>query len=139
MKNTGSEIAAFIICTLIGVFMIFLARYNYKNGKEQKTRCTKSVKGTVTDFTKDRDIDNGHVSYYHIYSYTVDDETYSIRSKRGSRKYDPGRVVNVYYDPKDPQFAYVEGQDGKGIGKICLAAAFLSLAVSVYSFIMLFV
>ncbi len=113
MKNSGSDIAAFVICTLIGVSMIFLARYNYKTGKEQKTRCTRTAKGKVVDADKDRDFDNGHISYYHIYSYVADGETYSIRSKRGSRKYNPERVVNIFYDPNDPKFAYVEGQEGK--------------------------
>lgn len=139
MKNVGSSIAAFVICTLIGVFLIRIAISHFKTGRQQKERCKRTAKGFVTDVKTDRDIDNGHISYYHIYSYTVDGETYTIRSKRGTRKYDPERVVTVFYDPRDPQFAYVEGQDGNKIGKVCLAAAFLFFAVAMYLFVMFFV
>lgn len=95
------------------------------------------VQGTLSDILEGRDSDRNH-SYKSVYSYIVNDKTYTITSSISSSKRPVlGSPAKIIYSAAEPRNAYrADGADGwfywifLGSGIVLAAWASISLVVS---------
>lgn len=119
---------AFLIFGLITVLVGGLLFGNYATLKKTYIKTS----GVVTDYAVDRQTNGESKTYYPIYSYNVDGESYTLRGKSGSSK-KAKKPVDIYYNPSQPGTAF-SSSDANGSLVIIgcgLAVTVLGVAVAV--------
>ena len=77
------------------------------NSFTKRRKCTESVEGKVVDIARKWD-NNGSTSFYPIFEYTVNGNTYVHQSQTGSRpcRYHIGQNIEIHFNPEKPEQFY---------------------------------
>lgn len=114
-----------------GLFFLFLGAYLiYQDRPKKKRRCTSTCQGQIVDVVrKDDSVYRGErvtyaISYFPVFSYEVNGESYNSQLYFGSSKpkvFRKGDYYTIHYDPENPQdFYVVVSKRGTTIGVVCL-------------------
>lgn len=110
------------LCFIVGAILVAIGLSSFKKAADKKRACTSSVQGVVTNVEKSRysktDKDGNETEKSHYtptYSYTVDGNVFTLKGASSGYigHYKEGDVTDVYYDPKNPSYAYVKGTASK--------------------------
>ena len=85
------------------------------NSFMKKNKCTENVEGKVIDISKKWT--NDETTFYPIFEYTVNGNTYVQQLRVGSRpcKYHIGQNVELYFNPEKPEQFYDKNSNISGI------------------------
>ncbi|WP_028505856.1 DUF3592 domain-containing protein [Ruminococcus sp. FC2018] len=101
----------FFMISLVLAGIMFLVVWSMRASYD---RCTEEVRAVVVDNIKGSKDDNGRYSYYPVFQYEYDGQSYKKKNSIGNRpaKYQIGDVVQLHINPADPGEFYDEKQDG---------------------------
>ncbi len=134
-----NAIIGILLLGITSIIMFCVSFRSYKKGKMFKQRCTLCVQGTVADIVKEDDGPGEAPKPYRVYEYTVNGKLYRKKAKLSRiPDYAPGEEIDVFCDPDDPDFYYIERRSDFQICIVALTVALLSLAgIIMYAVFML--
>ena len=127
-----------IIVLLIGIFCIAVSIYSFAGYARIRRRCTVEVDGYVSNIVTKFDNVSRKSYDFPFVSYVINDGTvfqhlYKSNAARPGR-WPKGAQVRVHYDPNDPDFIFLDGDDELGhvAGLLSLIVGVVLLIVSVF-------
>ncbi|HWS29947.1 MAG TPA: DUF3592 domain-containing protein [Clostridia bacterium] len=109
---------AFLCVVLFCSLFLGMGFWQWRRQKARKKGCTAQVRGRVTEIEKREEMNDGYlnVTYAPVFAYTVNGyEFHNVSGTAYSHsRFKPGDEVTVFYNPLDPQFSYISGEDRLG-------------------------
>ena len=127
-----------IIVLIIGIFCIAVSIYSFTGYAKIRRRCTVEVDGRVLSIHPKYDNANGKKYDFPLITYTTNDGTTIDRIYHSDAatpgRWPKGAQVRVHYDPNDPDFIFLDGDDELGhvAGLLSLIAGVALLMVSLF-------
>ena len=123
-----------LLSCLLGAFSVWLITFGVKQKKENarlREICTVEITGIVADYilSGTYKVDSeGEVSdsrsAFPVFSYTVNDRTYTHKSprydSRGELRYEVGQQIPVFHAPGDPETIYIPSEDSAQNARLCI-------------------
>ena len=129
MKIDTNTIIGIILLSITSLIMFYVSFRLYKKAKILKQRCTLCVQGVVAEIVNEDDGPGEGPKPYRVYEYTVDGKLYRKKAKLSRiPNYDLGDEIDVFCDPKEPDFYYIERRSDFLKSMVSLTIALLALA-----------
>lgn len=120
-----------MVFSMSGLFFLFLGLFLiYQDRPKKKKRCTFTCPGRIVDvIRKDDSVYHGErvtyaISYFPVFTYEVNGETYNNQLYFGSSKpktFRKGDHYTIHYNPENPlDFYVVVSKRGTAVGIVCL-------------------
>ena len=124
---------------LLGLFFMVLSGLCWRHGKRLKRLCTEQTHGVVVDEGRSRSAKGAKDLYLPKYSYSVLGVEHTKQESSSSvRKVSTGQNVTVFYDPSNPQRAYVL-EIGAETGRVALVMAAIGVVLILLGLLFRFV
>lgn len=116
-----------ILGLLISLGLMYLYTYTIERNAYMKKQCTNTTTGTFIKFME-KEIRESFLSdtteyakyFFPVYEYYVNEKRYEVQSMCGRRQMDESLIEKnkiVYYDPTNPEEAYIKDGSSKEILK----------------------
>ena len=137
MKNNHKN-ANVIACIflVIGIISTLLGIAFSKDMDNYHEKCTATTKAVVIDMksSNKKGIETRRTTYTATVEYTVGSKTYTHRVQNPGKKdiYDIGEMIEIHYDPENPETAYVEREEaGHNIASVGMTVCGIFIILSV--------
>ena len=125
------------VWALIGIVFFIIGTSIRRNRKKKERICTSQTYGKVVDLVRreSRDSDGNYSASWHpVFEYHIGGSTFLKESNfgRSQAKFAIGQIVDIYYDPENPNQFYVPEETlPNTLGTIFAAVGIVAILVAV--------